>query len=221
MRQILTIACLAILGVPGWAQEPGKKPWQFTDEERLAMRFEPVAMHAREQAAIAEGDPSPERGRDIVVGSLHPELLLPWELWRSLVNSVTASDPQARAGFRDAYAIRARELGTRLPGGEDFWRRIEDLAAPSLRSKEEQRSLSAQERVAHGAEKARLERRHLQEQTEACKMRVEALDLAREEFGRETFDRFLYEVVASDMGLFSADGQVSADHLRYLAGGCQ
>ncbi len=221
MRQVLLLVILALLSIPCTGEEASKKPWQLTDEDRLARRFDPAAMRAREVAALAEGQVGPGQGRDVVVGSLHPELFLPWELWRSLISATMGPVPEVRAGFRETYELRARELGTTLPGGEEFWQRIEGLAGPSLRSREEQRSLSAQARAAQGTAKVKLESQLEREGVVSCKMLVDALEQARGEFGREAFDRFLYEIVAPDANLTSADDQVSADQLAFLAGGCQ
>jgi hypothetical protein len=55
---------------------------------------------------------------------------------------------------------------------------------------------------------------------DACRSRADALAAARKEFGRERFDRFLYEVIAVHMFL-AADRLPDPEILRQAELGCR
>jgi hypothetical protein len=199
------------------AQSPIKKPWQYTDDERLAMRFEVASMQARLESALADDAVDEGELRDVVEGSKNPELFMPWELYRTLLTAAFSSNPDARKGFRDNFEPWRKALG--LP--EDFWDRLGSHAEPYLSWELETRSLGAEMMAAQGKKSGEIERLVDTRGLESCRLRIETFEAARKAFGRERLDRFLYEAVAPGLGLSAADSTASLEQLRFLAGGCR
>lgn len=211
-----------------------QKPiWRWSVDERLAARFDAVAMAAREaeqeavehhvrelfpdllaeEEAQMKGPPAPT---EMVDGSKTPELLLPGELFGLLLNR---GFPQEEEGgealqqLRDPIEQRAAALGF----GRDLWERLGKAAAPYLRS------LHAANRRhrAGGADDENEE-----SSVRLCRARSQAFESATAEFGEEAFLRLLYEAVAPDVRptyiLESrADYQRHAENLRFWEGGCR
>ncbi len=219
MRRIAAVLLIAVLtlaaGVRG--QDSPQPPWRWTDEERLAKRYDPSSMRSRESAYIADTAGALPAGRDIVQGAKDPALFLPFELYRSLLMRTFSPLPEASQVFRDGYQER---FGGAWFGG-DFWQRLEQTARPYLDSIRAQRALAKEYQEAHPGRRAEIDRQADEFGKTDCRLRVQSLETVRATFGREAFDRFLYEAVAASMVHASVDSYVSADHLRYLAGGCQ
>jgi hypothetical protein len=125
--------------------------------------------------------------------------------------------PEASQVFRNEF--QSRFGGAWFDG--DFWQRLEQAARPYLDSIKAQRALAKEYQVAHPGRRAEIDRQGDERDKEACRLRAQSLETVRATFGREAFDRFLYEAVAPGIFHASVDSYVSADHLRYLAGGCQ
>ncbi len=199
-------------------QVPAKQIWQWSDEERLAIRFDPESMRARVRNAKADGNiRGEEEERDVVYGTRNPELFLPFEVYRHLISTVFTTNLGARGVFRDGFLERASALAL----GPDFWERLEEAVRPDLQARAEVRALAARLASAPESGKADLSREMDQTQSLGCRTREQGLEAARRAFGQEVFDQFLYIGVAPGMGLASVDSHVSADHLRYLSGGCR
>lgn len=209
---------LLLLAGPVLGQDPTKKNWQWTDEERLARRYDLSSMHSRESAYIAKTEGAAvAAGRDVVEGDRNPELFLPFELYRGLLMRAFSPLPEASQVFRDGFQERSGDEWF----GHDFWQRLEQTARPYLDSIEAQRSLAKEYQTAHPGRRAEIDRQSEDFGKADCRLRAQNLEAARAIFGREAFDRFLYEAVAPDMMMISVSSEVSADHLRHLAGGCQ
>lgn len=216
MRRISSALLMTGLLVAAAArgQDSPRPPWKWTDEERIAKRYDPSSMRSRESAFFAD---TPSAGRDVVQGAKNPELFLPWELYQSLLMRAFSPLPEASQVFRDVYQERFGGAWF----GDDFWQRLERTARPCLDSIETQRALAEEYQTAHPGRRAEIDRQADEFSKKDCRLRVQNLEAARATFGREAFDRFLYEAVAPSMFSASVDNFVSADHLRYLAGGCQ
>ena len=220
MRRISSLFFMACLSVAMAArgQDSPRPAWQWTDEERLAVRFDPESMRTRLRNAKADGNVKGDAGeRDVVWGTRNPELFMPFEVYRYLVTTAFTAHGDARESFREGYLENAVELEL----GPDFWDRLEEAIRPDLQARDEIRTLAA--KLADASEEQKAAISHEVEQTErlGCRAREQGLEAARREFGQEVFDRFLYVAVAPSMGLASVDSQVSADHVRYLSGGCR
>jgi hypothetical protein len=173
--------------------------WKWTLEERLAARFDPQAVAAREAEYQAEqekiferlGDPlaeeamkmtNPPATTEHLDGRKTPELFLPGELFTLLI--IRGFSPQGGnrdvRGSRDPIEERAAALGF----GRDLWVRLETAATPYLQ-------LLREGGPGEGDESEQAER-----DINLCRQRARALKAAKAEFGEEMFLRLLYEAVA-------------------------
>jgi hypothetical protein len=175
-------------------------------------------MRSRESAYIADIAGATPAGRDVVQGNKNPELFLPFELYQDLLMRAFSPVPEVSQAYRDEYLSRSG--GSRFDN--DFWQRLEQTARPYLDAIKAQRALVKEYQEAHPGRRAEIDRQADARGTEDCRLLVQSLETVRATFGREAFDRFLYEAVASSMTHASGSGGgISADQLRYLAGGCQ
>jgi len=208
-----------------------RKAWEWTLEERLAKRFDPAVMeelqvqYQAEQEAIRKqrGGSFPEDEarvkrpapvREKRDGRKTPELFLPGELFDILLDGTFAPGLERVniQGFRADYEQWVAALGL----GSDFWDRLEGVAAPylTLLQKGGRQRLPTKADIAAKGEERRF---HI------CRARLQALEAAEAEFGKEAFLRLLYEGVApsvQETSLYS-DYQRKADELRFQEGGCR
>ena len=241
MKRIVRLFSIALAlgflshGVP--AQTPDiprtqkiRKPaWQWTLAERLAARFDPAAMKARQARRLAEHEahqaarrargvpedpifdhfePSP----DSIEGKENPELFLPHELFNFLL--ITCFPPEGDLFSRGRIEQRAPALGL----GSDFWSRLGKISEPLL-DLDSKRHKLAMEAIRSGAEVPEVEGPYLR-----CRLRADALSAAKAEFGEEVFLRLLYEAVAPSIGISGSPDQDMAEldeSLRYQEGGCR
>lgn len=214
MRRYLTVGALvALVSTSCLADHPErKKPWQWTLEERLALRLDPAHIKARalvhaadypQAKAVRSSDERSNRkpvtayGID---GRRNPELFLPHELFDTLLR-VYGPDKQSAARRREDYGRALSALGF---DEKDFWSRLEAVSSEYIALQNSPRS-PGRDDEAH-----RIDR---------CRARYSALQSARNTFGG--FDALLYMVVAPGQQYgVSADGDEMA-RLRAEAEGCQ
>jgi hypothetical protein len=201
--------------------KPGKPAWQWTLEERLEARFNPEAMKARSarEAELAKKtaaqfgerfDFSPDQHS--IDGKREPELFLPGELFHALLSDAFPDNALQQEEMRSRIEERAAVIGF----GSDLWIRLERVAAPYLRLRDE-RNLHALEALARSeafedSEKDSLAR---------CRALARALADAKAEFGDKVFLRLLYEAKAPTMSLGYSSNEGLSDRLRFMEGGCQ
>lgn len=180
------------------AWDDAKPAWQWALEERLAKRFDPAEVAARE--ALAEkrtrelatfpwpwdgerGEVSELNGRD------HPELFTPMELFIHLVDSAYPYPPDGRQQrlWRQLVEDDAAALGF----GADLWQRLRRVASPYLKLLQEDYRIAIAEQLERGPTPPEV----------LCRVRRDALDAALDEFGKEAFLQLLYEVVAPPMSM--------------------
>lgn len=211
----LAVLVLGVLSsVPREGPAPPSRPtWQWSTEERIGLRTDPVA--ARERAGrsarriasnVSETATLPVA--DAFDGRTHPELFLPHEVFTHIMRSGFLAPPATQEAFRRVVQADAQRVG--LPA--DFWRRLEALSIVHVgdltRFTELARApVRVQEDIDHA-------------QTEACRSGADALQAARREFGEEPFNRFLYEVIARSM-FYVADELQDASRIRAEARGCR
>lgn len=217
---------------------PLKPAWRWTLNERLAARFDPEAIAAREAEDEAEQDAIHERrqrrGGDLLAeekakmtgpppavetidGSKNPELFLPLELFSALLNRGLPGEKwEGLEESRKQIEQRAAALGF----GRDLWNRLEGVSALYLRllHNEDRR------RLATGAKDYKRKNDRLR----VCRARVRAMEAAKAEFSEEGFLRLLYEAVAPDVRRtyilepWPPDYQRHAEELRFQEeGGCR
>jgi len=149
-RSLVIGSLLTLLLTPLQAQtirdiprEAAARPvWGWSVEERLAVRFDAGAREARIERALAQRGEAPSAGRvrsasaatngrptDVIRGSEHPELLLPFEIFSTFTRAAYArGDDATSTDFRRDAARKAVEAG--LPA--DFLNVLEREAHPYL-----------------------------------------------------------------------------------------
>lgn len=171
---------------------PPKAAWEWTNEERIAARKDPLLRIQRREEAFAAGDLERSDKRDVLIGRRNPELFLPNELMNNLKG---AYQPEVKERAREQWAAATQRFG------EDFWERLFEAGRPFFTAHVRHMQLQRRWQSADAEE-----REHFREELSSvggslCALRVQALQAARETFGRGAFDRFLYEVVATTASL--------------------
>lgn len=121
-RRIAVLAALAVLAVPLFAQSV-KEPWSLTLEERIALRTDPELARERVRKTRGMQTKSASAAKPAVDqfdGKSHPELFLPHQVFRSLMN-LTFLAPEASA-YRNRQGLMPEVKSHRLP--PDFWERL-------------------------------------------------------------------------------------------------
>jgi hypothetical protein len=226
---LLTPSCLtATQRDDGAAPKP---PWQWSDDERLAVRFDPVSMAERRSPEVLAqyGFKPPTTPRAVsqstkgaggpitfvILGERNPELFMPFELFDFLIETALQEDTNVRVSWQKIFAENA---GAPLPS--DFWNRLERAAKPYL---DAQRALSAKNRewkAASEAQRNAMAPSFAGLQDRLCGARAEALTAARNEFGTTVLYRVLYERAAPGLHQWSSD-PLPAEKLRAIEGGCK
>ena len=204
---------------------PGGRPaWQFTDQERVALRTNPAL--ARERVAERRergggGKPhatslDEQQLADSLDGRTHPELFLPFEVFRHFVDLAFAEDARLRDIVRHGMDVDVKNAG--LP--PDFWERLERVVAFHVADVRAESDLLASRSKVSGAARERVEKTLELKHFDVCRSRADALAGARTAFGRDRFDRFLYGAVAIHMFQIT-DRLPTAEELRRWEGGCR
>ena len=193
------------------APQPGKQPWQWTDEERLAVRFDPHAMAERSAAyaasktqSLSVGSPSSTHALKYVIdGRRNPELFMRHELVDDLLRGF-APEPQGEQ-YRQAINRHLKMLGFDPSG---FWVGLAEASHSYLVSR---REVDARGHGRTGADENAL-----------CAARLGMLTAAEKRFGKERFDQFLYTAIGSfRIHTESTTYPDPAGRLRREAGGCK
>jgi hypothetical protein len=193
--------------------EQQKRPWEWTLEDRLVARVNPVKIAERQDTEEARyhsaGAQAPSTERETtqsysIEGSRNPELLLPHELFQSLLTGFVPDDERRR---NKRESLRPGIVASGFDE-ELFWAHlrsaagefIDDYAYPVRET-----AISLSEPRQYGL----------------CRGAFTALNNARQIFGPDRFDRFLYEVVAPGTWVGSATNAPDpAAELRYVERGC-
>jgi hypothetical protein len=183
------IALTLIVSAPAGAQqdrERGRKePWEWTDEERAAVRFDRASI-AERNAAYEASDPRSHRVdvssaekngsvSSVIDGKRNPELLFPHELFDMLLGGIDPSE-STRVKARKQLDPGIHSLGL---NEAEFWDRI-DTAAHEY--------IAAQVAGHSGPHEA----------GSRCALH-KALELSESLIGRDRLYRVLYIVVAPGM----------------------
>lgn len=195
------------------APQAAKQPWQWTDEERLAARFNPAAVAERNAAhqkvrakATSSSTPSAAGGLQYVIdGRRNPELFMRHELLDHLLLRGLGTNVTDAGAYRQALAPFIVAVGLD-PGS--FWTELRGTGESYLRLKQRLQG------TGHGYGRA--------DERALCAARAGMLAAAERRFGRETFDKLLYTGVApSIVHSSSTTYPDAADRLRRETRGCQ
>jgi hypothetical protein len=217
MRVVVSGLVLLLISTPMAAEEPA---WALSLEERAVRRADPVANAARHQAWVAKGRQGLDPTSNMVDGSIDPTMIAPIELIDSV--NIYHLPPARQAKFRADWTARGAERVL----GADFWSRLKSIFAPLAAVEGEIRRIQALRESERQAARAALFAKRPSSDG-YCEARAETLIAARQAWGRETFDRFLYEVVAPGTN-FSIGGSPDAtkseywvDQWKWMEGGCR
>ncbi|HYI08682.1 MAG TPA: hypothetical protein VEK57_06400 [Thermoanaerobaculia bacterium] len=222
MPQTALFLLAVLVAVPLCAQS-SNEPWKMTVEERIARRTNPELARERVRGGRTVDPSNPvstntesQPLKDAFDGKSHPELFLPFEVFRQVIKLAFTGDPRHGQLIRDGLMPEVERLG--LP--RDFWERFRSVSAIHTADLWALDDLGAGVREQSGPARRRAEQAQTLKHDDVCRSRADALAAARKEFGRERFDRFLYEVIAVNM-FHAADRVPDPALLRKIEGGCR
>jgi hypothetical protein len=225
----LTTLIVSAQTVPPEKQPPpARKPaWEWTLDERIAKRIDPVQIRERalasEKNLVERGGFKPEEVipvRFTVEGWRDPELFMPSELFHSILSGVWVEREMARD-------TRKRYRQQILDAGWDenlFWQIVEEASAEYWKTTNDRLAL---QQASSTQPLTLAERRALSIQAESlnvpgCRLRLEALWTVRQKLGAGKFDRFLYEAIAPKISISSNLPFGNEEwRLRYIESGCR
>lgn len=207
---VTLLVALPLLSSTPQQDVEAKPAWLWSDEERIRSLVDNYAAATRVQRARAKEGPSAASATnndryDVFFGDENPELFLPHDLFDNLLAMGTA-DSVASFTYRHANEPARKRLG--LP--DDFWTKLDAIAAPYLADKKAERDHFLHGKFVDDVDALR---------NEMCRKRYDALVECRRTFG-PAFDEFLYTAVVANMFHVSFVKPVP-DVLRRLSRGCR
>lgn len=198
------------------APSPPKPAWKWTEEERLAARFDAQKQAERNAADVAAGFTSvDDANKTSIVGKTHPELLMPGEIFGSLISSAFMASPEYQLSYRESVEEKAPALGL----GASIWDELKEIVTPVLEHERKRRELVEAHRSGQKVETGSSESA-VASSLRGCALRAEALQRLIDLWGRETTLRFLYEVIAPRCNVTNFGQARSAEVLRFVEAGC-
>jgi hypothetical protein len=171
------------------------------------------------QGTIAKPSATAARLPSIIVGARDPELLLRWELFDVLIDGAFSDDPATRADERRELSENASSAGLTLPPG--FWDTLGQATRSQWEVENRNAAIGRRLQKATADEAVELRREYKRNYDGYCQIRAAALARATETFGREWFDRFLYQAVAPRTVQIKPGGVDDPQLLRTIEGGCR
>ena len=208
---------------PGALEPRREKPaWEWSDDERIQLRFDPIAIRERAAAhtRLAQPRTQPQAAEQtrtaqeyVIDGSRDAELFLPVELLDVLMQGLD-SDASIRTSARAALANGIKEMGLTE---NDFWSRLGQIS-------EGYRALLAKPRnvTIHRVQTSDGMFSSFPIDIDRCVARNALLQSARTSFGTRTFQRFLYTAVAPEVKRVVTTQQSDPkQELLFIAHGCR
>ena len=216
-------ASLVLLLVASGLSAQTSKSWLLSLEERIALRTNPELarqrLHDRGQmrvSATSLGNPAAVPFVDSFDGRTHPELFLPHEVFGELIKLAFSESSRTGQVVREGFVPAVKRHG--LP--PDFWSQLQSVSAVYIADLLAVNDIRAGARQKSGPARERGEKALALRSRDLCRSRAEALTAARTTFGRERFDRFLYEVIAVNE-FYAADRLPDPRVLRNAEEGCR
>ena len=212
---------------PETAVAARKPAWEWTLNERIAKRLDPVLIGERARASekdlVERGGFKPEEVipvRFTIDGWRDPELFMPSELFNSILAGVRV-EQEIASGTRTTYRQKILDAGWDV---DLFWQTVEEASAEYWKTTNERLAI---QRAALSQPLTLAERRALSIKAESlnvpgCRLRAHALQTVRQKLGAEKFDRFLYEAIAPKISISSNLPFGNEEwRLLYIEGGCR
>ena len=218
MRSIVAIILLSGTLIAE-AQPRQRAAWEWTLEERLAARFDEKGVEERRRAfKICQENPDFCRNDFVVDGYRNPELLMPSEIMAHLHRAYDDSD-HTRKRTREKWLARAASLQL----DDRFFEQLEKVVQIYVDAEIELIHLFDRRQSARPEEQMEFTREIFRVADSRCFLRTQALAAARQAFGRDSFDRFLYTAMAPDVIVMSpsASRASATNALLRIERGCQ
>lgn len=164
-------------------------PWRIDARVRAERRADPARNAARHAAWVTNGRPTQPPDKNVVDGSFDVTILAPIELIDQVI-PVFNLEREQQEKFRREWKSR----GAAEVLGKDYWERLRAVLAPAIAVEHENRRIGALPVAEHNSVMRSRQHEQFSDGGE-CRARAEALVAARAAWG-DSFDRFLYEVVA-------------------------
>lgn len=185
----MRVTALLVLILVALTVSADETPWRLDDRARAERRADPVRNAARHAAWVANGRPGQSAQENVVEGSFDVSVLAPIELIDQVIPVFNLQREQQEKFRREWRARGAAEVL-----GHDFWDKLRAVLAPAIAVEHENRRIGALPPAAHNTLMQSRRDEQFSDGGE-CATRAEVLVAARAAWG-ESFDRFLYEVVA-------------------------
>lgn len=227
VASVLSFLCC----VSAFAKDEAKPAWKWTIEERIAKRLDPEEIRKRTlqkerdlvekdgitpEIRISVGLPPVAVVKFVVEGRNDPELLMPWELFGSVLDGAS---PVSGDGTRRRYRRAIVEAGWTE---EFFWKTLQEASSEIFQHQEERLAFARKQTPVDVAERRAHEMKLEAMSIRECGMQADALQVVRKKLGVEKFDRFLYEKVAPNVGIGSDFPFANEEwRLRFIEGGCR
>jgi hypothetical protein len=208
----------------------GKPAWEWSDEERIGVRFDPASIRERAAAhadslppyaqaqaesgqAHTQSTQAPRASQHIIDGSRDPGLFLPVELLDVLLEGL-----HPKASFRThARVALAKDIRGMGYSEDDFWNKLQQLSAPYRELTSRPKNLTIKRVKTPDGKIA-----SFPIDLDRCVARYNLLQSARTTFGAQTFQRFLYTAVAPHFWSGESTQRPDpAQELIFVAGGCR
>jgi hypothetical protein len=211
--------------------EASKAPWEWTDAERLGARFDPASIRERSAARQPNGATAVRSTAtptvqvsvanelpNFVSGARNPELLMPFELFSTLVERGFSANQNEQQMYRRAIGPAIAHVTSNT---DAFWTSLEVASRPYIGSVRQERELALKFRQV-STEDERLNLRHQISalQQPQCALRAAALESATKSLGKNLLYRVLYEAIAPTMTVSAPASDIAARYL-FVAGGCR
>jgi hypothetical protein len=147
---------------------------------------------------------------DVIEGNRNPELLFPTELFPIFIRRTFITLPKV-------YPMTLREYSRDLFRNPEELTRLEPLVAGYVSTLRRELELGERLAAVAGRERAAVVEQLEKNKTEQCRELALALRAVRRQYGRERFDRFLYEAVTKNLTIVSEPpGAANGDSSEYL-----